>query len=67
MGFRVAAGPEELDVLDWMARVSLELIGQAGLGYSFGALDDVEAKNDTFASAVKQIMSVMFPWSVNYV
>ena len=67
MAFRVAGGPEELDVSDWMARVSLELIGQAGLGYSFGALDDAEAKDDTFASAVKQIMSATFPLSINYV
>jgi len=67
MGFRVSGGPEELDVSDWMARISLELIGQAGLGYSFGALDDIEAKDDAFASAAKQMMSATFPLSVNYV
>jgi len=41
-----------------MARVSLELIGQAGLGYTFGALDDVEAKDDTFASALEHVSNV---------
>ena len=66
MGILVAGGPEELDIMDWMTRISLELVGQAGLGYSFGTLDSVEAKDDAFASAVKQIMSVKFSSPVNY-
>ncbi|KAH9975384.1 cytochrome P450 [Lactifluus volemus] len=31
-------GPTELDMLVWMSRVSLELIGQAGIGISFDTL-----------------------------
>ena len=32
---------EELDVNGWMARTTLEMLGQAGLGYSFdNFLDD---------------------------
>ena len=56
MTIRVAAGPKELDVMDWMTRAGLELIGQAGLGYSFGALDDVEAKENRCATALKNLM-----------
>ena len=35
---RVDAGPKdgvELDMLGWMGRTTLEVLGQAGLGYSF--------------------------------
>ena len=38
-------------MLTWMARTALELIGQAGLGYSFDPL--VADKPDDFAVAVK--------------
>jgi len=31
----VANGPQELDVVEWMGKTALDLIGQAGLGYSF--------------------------------
>ncbi|EJF59821.1 cytochrome P450 [Dichomitus squalens] len=43
--------PVELDMLTWMGRTALELIGQAGLGYSFDPL--VTDKPDDFAIAVK--------------
>jgi len=56
MRIRVAEGPQELDVMDWMTRIALELVGQAGLGYSFEALDDIEAKDNTYASALKQLV-----------
>jgi hypothetical protein len=58
MNIQVASGPRELDIVDWMARLALELIGQAGLGYSFKTLCDIEAKDNkynTFASALKQL------------
>jgi cytochrome P450 len=32
---RVQNDPQEIDVLGWMARTALELIGQSGFGYSF--------------------------------
>ena len=34
METRVCDGPKELDMLSWMGRTALELMGQAGLGYS---------------------------------
>ncbi|KDR76226.1 hypothetical protein GALMADRAFT_67812 [Galerina marginata CBS 339.88] len=33
-------GPQEVDVMDWMTRLALELIGQSGLGYSFDELTE---------------------------
>ena len=47
----------ELDMLTWMARTALELIGQAGLGYSFDPL--VADKPDDFAVAVKAFSCVV--------
>lgn len=32
---RVADGSREIDMLQWMGRTALELIGQGGLGHSF--------------------------------
>ncbi|KAJ7234370.1 cytochrome P450 [Mycena haematopus] len=37
---KVANGPEEVDILHWLSRCALELIGQGGLGYSFDNLGD---------------------------
>ncbi|KAI0754112.1 cytochrome P450 [Daedaleopsis nitida] len=45
--------PVELDMLSWMSRTALELIGQAGLGYSFDPL--VADDQDEFADAVKAL------------
>ncbi|KAL1952219.1 hypothetical protein VTO73DRAFT_1368 [Trametes versicolor] len=42
---------KELDMLSWMGRTTLEVLGQAGLGYSFDPLTEDVA--DEFASAVK--------------
>ena len=33
--------PTEIDVLDWTTRVALEIVGRAGLGWSF---DDMKEK-----------------------
>ncbi|CAA7267036.1 unnamed protein product [Cyclocybe aegerita] len=33
-------GGQEIDIIDWMTRLALELIGQSGLGYSFEALGE---------------------------
>ena len=43
-------------MLAWMGRTALELIGQAGLGYSFDPL--VEESADEFAVAVKMLQYV---------
>ena len=41
----------EVDLLMWMGRTALELVGQAGLGYSFDPL--TADKPDAFAHAIK--------------
>ncbi|KAL1946276.1 hypothetical protein VTO73DRAFT_15403 [Trametes versicolor] len=50
---RVPAGPQaaEVDVLSWMGRAALELIGQSGIGYSFDPL--TEDVPDAYTEAVK--------------
>ncbi|KAI8986789.1 cytochrome P450 [Trametes punicea] len=48
----VKDGPRELDVLSWLGRTSLELIGTAGIGYSFDPLVE-GTKANPFATAVK--------------
>ncbi|KAH9056545.1 cytochrome P450 [Lactarius vividus] len=47
----VENGPQEINVADWTGRIGLELIGQAGLGYSFGTF---ESRNDEFCRVLKE-------------
>ncbi|KAH9175552.1 cytochrome P450 [Lactarius sanguifluus] len=47
----VSNGPEEINVADWMGKLALELIGQAGLGYSFGIF---EGRDDEYCRALKE-------------
>jgi len=51
----VANGPQEIDVVQWMRQTALELIGQAGLGYSFGTF---EGKDDTYGRTLKDLACV---------
>ncbi|KAJ3861973.1 cytochrome P450 [Lentinula novae-zelandiae] len=55
---RLQAGPstQEVEILSWMGRTALELIGQAGLGYSFDPLTDEES-----AHPYSQISKELFP------
>ena len=46
----------------WMARTTLEMLGQAGLGYSFDPL--VADAPDAYASAVKNFVYVPPPPSI---
>jgi hypothetical protein len=45
-------------MLAWMSRVSLELIGQAGIGVSFDALAEKTPPSD-YMLASKQLMHVL--------
>ncbi len=47
-----------IDILGWMSRAALELIGQAGIGYSFDPL--TEDVPDAYADAVKNFACVSF-------
>lgn len=48
-------GTTELDMLAWLSRVSLELVGQAGIGVSFDTLSETSPPNE-YMLAAKQLM-----------
>ncbi|KAI8972795.1 cytochrome P450 [Trametes punicea] len=54
----VIDGPKEVDMSRWMGRTALELIGQAGLGYSFDAL--IEERSDTLGEAIKTFVPALY-------
>lgn len=47
----------DIDILSWMSRAALELIGQAGIGYSFDPL--TEDVPDAYAEAIKDFACVL--------
>lgn len=53
---RLIEGPIDIDILEWMTRTALELIGQSGLGYSFDPL--TSDANHPYNEAVKNLMCV---------
>ncbi|KAJ7727343.1 cytochrome P450 [Mycena olivaceomarginata] len=67
---RVQDGPKENNILLWMTRTALELIGQAGLGHSFDSLDTDEIP--PYITSVKKLqvtvhkmalgMKYILPW-----
>lgn len=44
----------EVDILNWMSRTALELVGQGGLGYSFDPL--IENTRNSFGEALKAVL-----------
>ncbi|KAJ7475712.1 cytochrome P450 [Mycena latifolia] len=69
---KVQRGPQEVDLLIWMSRTALELVGQAGLGHSFDPLTSDEVP--LYITSVKQMTITMMrmalaaqyilPWAV---
>ncbi|TFK51292.1 cytochrome P450 [Heliocybe sulcata] len=57
---KIKNGAEEIDMMDWMTRTALELIGRAGLGYSFNIME--EGSVDEYGSAVRSL----FPTLVDF-
>ncbi|EJD49639.1 cytochrome P450 [Auricularia subglabra TFB-10046 SS5] len=55
------SGDGEVDLIVWLSRVALELIGVGGLGYSFGALDGGEHE---YVKAIKLFGRVLTPQSI---
>lgn len=47
----------QIDLLTWMTRTALELIGQSGLGYSFDPLTET-GEQHPYSISVKLLMSV---------
>ncbi|KAG6806062.1 hypothetical protein H0H93_003606, partial [Arthromyces matolae] len=52
MRIKLKNGPREIDILHWMSRAALEMIGQSGFGYSFDSLEE-DAKPHPFSLALK--------------
>lgn len=50
-------GAKEVDALQWTNRGALEVMGQAGLGYSFDSLQ--ENSSNEFARALKGLLCVL--------
>ena len=48
---------DKIDVLSWMIRTALELIGQSGLGYSFDPLTE-DGNDHIFSKSVKEVVYV---------
>ncbi|KAI0342141.1 cytochrome P450 [Trametopsis cervina] len=55
---QVGHGTKEVDVLNWMGRTALELIGQGGLGYSFDPL--VTESRNPYGDAIKMFIPLSF-------
>lgn len=53
---RVGEDQQEVDMLTWMGRTALELMGQAGLGYSFDPLE--RDSTDPYGHALKNLTYV---------
>ena len=51
---KVHFGPTEIDMLQWTSRGALEVMGQAGLGYSFDSFK--ENSTNEFARALKDLL-----------
>jgi cytochrome P450 len=71
----VQNGPREIDLLGWMARAALELIGQSGFGYSFDNMIDDQPKHKysivmkNFSPALARLgfaNNYLLPWAVKF-
>ncbi|KAF9072161.1 cytochrome P450 [Rhodocollybia butyracea] len=51
---RVQSEPKEIDILGWMARTALELIGRSGFGYSFDNFID-NAPTHRYSIVIKEL------------
>ncbi|KAH7905033.1 cytochrome P450 [Hygrophoropsis aurantiaca] len=50
-------GPQEIEMLEWLTRTALELVGQSGLGYSFDSL--AEGSANPYSAAVKMLIPTL--------
>ncbi|KAJ3890870.1 cytochrome P450 [Lentinula edodes] len=51
---------QEIDILSWLGRTEFELIGQAGLGYSFDPMKDEESAHP-FSGVMKSLFPLLTP------
>jgi len=59
---KIKNGAEEIDMMDWMTRTALELIGRAGLGYSFKIME--EGSIDEYGSAVRSLFPTLLDFAL---
>ncbi|KAJ3970683.1 cytochrome P450 [Lentinula raphanica] len=52
------SSPQEIEMLSWLGRTALEIMGQAGLGYSFDPLTD-EGSAHPYSKALKELFPTM--------
>ncbi|KAM5541986.1 hypothetical protein V8D89_004296 [Ganoderma adspersum] len=59
---RIGNESQIIDVHGWISRTTLELLGQAGLGYSFDSF--AEESSDTYGNALKTVFPTIsqLPW-----
>ncbi|KAI0064111.1 cytochrome P450 [Artomyces pyxidatus] len=50
--------PQEIELMDWLGRLSLEMIAQGGLGYTFESFTP-DAENAEFVTAIKDFAPVL--------
>ncbi|KAJ4474910.1 cytochrome P450 [Lentinula aciculospora] len=57
---QLQSGPstQEINILSWMGRTALEIMGQAGLGYSFDPLTDEESAHP-YSKVMKELLPVL--------
>jgi len=55
-------GPKEIEMLQWLSRTALEIIGQGGLGHTFDSLEQPEP--NPMADAIKSIPLLISPFLV---
>ncbi|KZP32059.1 cytochrome P450 [Athelia psychrophila] len=55
---KVRHGPQDIDMLHWLSRTALELIGQSGLGHSFDDLGPQSRPNE-YTYALKNLAPTM--------
>jgi hypothetical protein len=55
---QVSEKPQELDFVDWLGRLAMELIGQAGIGSTFGA---IQGENSDYSDALKGFLYAQLP------
>ncbi|KZT00831.1 cytochrome P450 monooxygenase [Laetiporus sulphureus 93-53] len=61
VGSRIGAQPQEVDILHWLGRASLQMIGKGGMAHSLDSL--VEERPNKCAIAVKSLLAAMLELS----
>ncbi|KZT00821.1 cytochrome P450 [Laetiporus sulphureus 93-53] len=57
VGSRISAKPQEADMLHWLGRASLQMIGKGGMAHSLDML--LEERPNKYATAVKTLLAAM--------